>query len=212
VYGRVSRLLTKPRDVAASAWRPNFGGSALNSVRTDYVSPGRYRVVLASCSARHDSSAPAEGGSERRTNAPWRPATGLGGTPRTCDRLPHTASVFSVCRESVEGDLGVRNPSAVAPATDSSSQRRQPLDLLIVNEANAVNINKRPVRLVRIEYVRRRPLRHVHCLRVRAAIATRLSYRANSLKATQPSATARVLVRIGTDCLRLDARNRCAAR
>jgi hypothetical protein len=47
----------------------------------------------------------------------------------------------------------VRNPSAVAPTTFATNQRRQPLDLLIVNEANALNEHKRPVRLVRIEKV-----------------------------------------------------------
>jgi hypothetical protein len=47
--------------------------------------------------------------------------------------------------------VGVRSPSAVAPAAVSTRQRRQPLDLLIVKVANAVNVNKRPVRLVRIE-------------------------------------------------------------
>jgi hypothetical protein len=55
---------------------------------------------------------------------------------------------------SLSGEVGrstVRNPSAVAPATSSSSQRRQRVDLLIVNGANAVNGYKRPSRLVRIE-------------------------------------------------------------
>lgn len=43
----------------------------------------------------------------------------------------------------------VRSPSAVAPATDSTSQRCQPPDLLFVNAANAVNVHPCPVLLVR---------------------------------------------------------------
>jgi hypothetical protein len=48
----------------------------------------------------------------------------------------------------------VRNPSAVVPADANARQRRQPLDLLIPKALNALNTNKRPVRLVRIEKVR----------------------------------------------------------
>lgn len=38
----------------------------------------------------------------------------------------------------------VRSPSAVAPFAVNRSQRCQPSDLLRLNEANAVNRNKRP--------------------------------------------------------------------
>jgi hypothetical protein len=69
--------------------------------------------------------------------------------PTQGPRLARPASALS----DVTGRIAVRNPSAVASTTDSSSQRRQRLDQRIVNDANAVNVNKRPVRLVRIEKV-----------------------------------------------------------
>lgn len=49
--------------------------------------------------------------------------------------------------------LCVRNPSAVASATLSIRQRHQPVDLLFINLSNAVNGDKHPCRLVRIEKV-----------------------------------------------------------
>lgn len=76
---------------------------------------------------------------------------GRGGCPFLRLTTPRTASARSL--SGVPGRSAVRNPSAVASATDSGSQRHQPLDLLIVNEGNAVNLDKRPVRLVGIEKV-----------------------------------------------------------
>lgn len=47
-----------------------------------------------------------------------------------------------------------RSPSAVAPTALAASQRRQPLELLVLKVPNAINVNKRRRRLVRIEKVR----------------------------------------------------------
>jgi hypothetical protein len=58
---------------------------------------------------------------------------------------PGTASVPSLSVEFWLNGPAVRSPSAVAPATVSNRQRRQPLDLRIVPAANAVNGHKRPV-------------------------------------------------------------------
>jgi hypothetical protein len=64
-------------------------------------------------------------------------------------RSPRTASARSL--SAWRDDLAVRSASAVAPATDSLRQRRQPFDLLILKLPNALNVGKRPSSLVRIE-------------------------------------------------------------
>jgi hypothetical protein len=54
----------------------------------------------------------------------------------------------------VTDQASVRNPSAVASMTDATSQRRQPLHLLILEAPNVANGDKPSVCLVRIEKIR----------------------------------------------------------
>lgn len=75
----------------------------------------------------------------------------LGGDPlQSMVLTPRTASTCSVSDMVGETDR-VRSPSAVASTTSATRQRRQRLGLLILKVANAVNGNKLPSRLVRIE-------------------------------------------------------------
>jgi len=87
------------------------------------------------------------GGACHRRRLPY--AKGTGGAPLGRLQTPRTASARSL--SGVTGGRAVRNPSAVTPTTVATSQRRQPLDLLILKLSNAVNRDKRPSRLVRIE-------------------------------------------------------------
>jgi hypothetical protein len=76
-----------------------------------------------------------------------------GGCPSAfCASASHGQRPLSLRRDNRRP---VRNPSAVVPTTLATSQRRQPLDLLILEASNAVNRDKRPSRLVRDEEVRR---------------------------------------------------------
>jgi hypothetical protein len=84
---------------------------------------------------------------------------------------PRTASARSLSLGRLTAEtIRVRSLSAVAPATVSTRQRRQPLDLLIVTAGNAANSAKRPVRLVRIDTVSRATF--VLAVRWRRAIAS----------------------------------------
>jgi hypothetical protein len=79
----------------------------------------------------------------------------VGGTPCRRAITPRTASARSLSGYTDE-TARIRSPSAAAPVAATHSQRHQPSDQLRVNEVNAVNVCKRPVRLVRIEKVRDR--------------------------------------------------------
>jgi hypothetical protein len=67
---------------------------------------------------------------------------------------PRTASARSLCDEADQ----TQRPQfvAVASTTVTTSQRRQPFDLRVLNDANAVNVNKLPSRLVGIKKATRR--------------------------------------------------------
>ena len=71
---------------------------------------------------------------------------------------PRSASARSVSVEFWPDSPFVRSPSAVAPTTVLTRQRHKLFDMPVFGEVNAVNANKRPSPLVRIEWSRRAAL------------------------------------------------------